>query len=100
MWRYVSRRFLLLLRSQKFKLVLVIEVVLIILYRLQVVELDSLPNVFWISSMIFGIYLFGLILGYHCQSCNKNQVYKSTFSYRLPTSHCWSCNEIVEKTET
>jgi len=89
-----------LLRSQRFKLVLAIEVILIIFYRLQIVELDSFPNILWILSMIFGIYLLGLILGYHCKNCNKNQVYKSIFSYRLPTSHCWSCNEDVEKTET
>ena len=89
-----------MLKHQKFKMFLVIEVVLIILFRTQTIGLDFYTNIFWASGMVLGIYLAVFILNYRCGKCHKNQVAKSSLSYRLPTSHCWYCHVNLDEKDT
>ena len=88
-----------MLRNKKFKLLLVIEVILIILFRMQDVGSDFYKNIFYIAPMILGVYLTGMILGYHCRNCKRNQIIKSMYKYALPKSNCWNCGNNLENDE-
>ena len=84
-----------MLRNEKFKLTLFIEIICILMYRFIDLNLDSMSNPFFWGAIVFGVYTYYLIMGYFCRSCNKNQIMKGFFSYRLPTKTCWNCNEKV-----
>jgi hypothetical protein len=86
-----------MLRHQKFKFLLVLEVALIILFKTQNVGAEFYKNVFYIAPMVLGVYLYGMVFGYHCPNCKKNQIMKSMYKYALPKLHCWNCGEDLER---
>ena len=84
-------------KAKIFKRNLIIEILLILAYKL--IEIEGAPfiNPLYLLSMFFGIYIMGSIFGYSCSKCSKNQILRGFYSYKLPKDKCWNCHHEIDK---
>ncbi|WP_157752205.1 hypothetical protein [Shewanella benthica] len=83
-------------KSVKFKVALLIQVLITVFYKLIALKGSTLHDILFWAVMGLGIYIFYMVFGYFCHSCKKNQIMKGFFSYRLPSDTCWHCGEKID----
>lgn len=83
-------------RARKFKLLMIIYVIVTLMFQVIPVELTFYMNPFYIIGMTLGAFLILKAIVYACPNCGKHQIMLGFFKYRLPTDYCYTCSEKLD----
>ena len=91
-------------KKNKFVVILIIEVALIVIHNILDKEQISAEN--WLmeagwhywAGLIFGIYLVYFIFTYDCKKCGAAQIWCSPniLKWKWPSDKCWKCGNEQE----
>ncbi|PKG56205.1 hypothetical protein CXF83_06665 [Shewanella sp. Choline-02u-19] len=83
-------------RAKKFKLLMIVQLIVTVMYKTIPIELTYYMNSFFIVGMALGAYLILKAIVYACPNCGKHQIMLGFFKYRLPTDNCYVCCEKID----
>lgn len=87
-------------RANRFKYLLIIEVVIIALYHLSIIDMKFYQNPFYLVGFILGGAIILMSLGYVCPHCQKQQIILGVYKFKFPKDKCHFCGNEIDSKES
>lgn len=83
-------------RAKKFKLLMIVQLIVTVMFKAIPVGSVFYMNPFYIIGMTLGAFLILKAIVYACPNCGKHQIMLGFLKYRLPTDYCYTCSEKLD----